>query len=180
MPVVITPEEMNRRNQVFWAQQGRLMRERLARPELLALALKYLADEANRLVPVKYRMGFEQALQFAEESSDILLKSVQVAAARKAGSAPKADALQVFIKQLVSRQPSMSLTELVKMLEEQQGLGFIEDIDKHELSFIGGRKGSKTVPISGLKDRLSRAKRAVRSGKRVRRPKSRKRDSANS
>ena len=27
------------------------MQERLGRPELLALALKYLADEASRLIP---------------------------------------------------------------------------------------------------------------------------------
>ena len=40
MPVVITAEEMNRRNKAFWARQDRVMQERLGRPELLALALR--------------------------------------------------------------------------------------------------------------------------------------------
>jgi hypothetical protein len=171
MPVVITAEEMNRRNKVFWARENSLMQERLGRPELLALALKYMADEASRLIPMKHRMGLEQSLQLAEESSDILLKSVHVAAARRAGSAPKADALQMFIKQLVLQRPSLSLSELTKVLEAQQGLGFIEDFDKDEISFVGGRKGSKSASRSGLKDRLSRAKHAVGGGKSARQSK---------
>jgi hypothetical protein len=136
------------------------MQERLGRPELLALALKFLADEASRIVPMKHRMGFEQALQAAEECADLLKKPVQSAAARKAGSAPKADALQIFIKMVVAKHPSISVADLMLKIKYQQGAGFVEDITEDEICFVNGDKGLKCAPISGLKDRLSRAKRS--------------------
>ena len=86
------------------------MDRRLKRRELVLVAAEFLAEEAKRHVPVGHRRSFEKALEDAEGAADIfaramgenpdLAKPVLIEAARKAGSAPKMDALGKLIEEL--------------------------------------------------------------------------------
>lgn len=168
MPVVMTPSEMNRLNKTFWAAQKVLMDQRVQRRELVLVAMAFISEEAKRHVPVGHRRTFEKALQDAEEVVDIigqpqpteipLGKAALVEAARKAGSAPKADALTRLIRRLVAKRPSLSLQELVSTLESLKGLGIIHDVGAGLVWFTNRGKQLKDVPLSGLRGRLSRAK----------------------
>jgi hypothetical protein len=166
MPVVITADEMNRRNKAFWDCENKLMQERLQKPEILTVAVRDLESEAWRQVPIRNRKTFESALQDAEEVAAILVgPSFQASmqnAARKAGSAPKSDALALLIREIVRAQPDISLAELISKLDGQREPGIIQDLEDGGIWFANGPNDSKHAPVSGLKDRLSRAKKEIR------------------
>jgi septum formation inhibitor-activating ATPase MinD len=168
MYVVITPRQLNSFNKKFWKKQNALMNRRLKRRELVMAAAQFLADEARRHVPMGYRRSFETALADAEQAALILATegtvgdafaiSILAASARKAGSARKIDDLGKLIEQLVARQPTMSVQELTAILDQQKGIGLIQDVDDGGIWFTNKGKWSKRVPLSGLRSRLSRAK----------------------
>lgn len=85
----------------------------------------------------------------------------------KAGKAAKADALQLLIYELVEANPDISAKELLKILnsgdEDANCDGIILSIGDNYIEFENGKKKSglinfKKAKVSGLKDRLSRAK----------------------
>jgi hypothetical protein len=56
------------------------------------------------------------------------------------------------------------VTDLLKHLQSLQDLRqVVDDIDEEGITFTGRNGHSKNAPISGLKDRLSRAKAALKS-----------------
>lgn len=66
--------------------------------------------------------------------------------------------LDLLIEREVLRNPDISEKELVRTLEGQIGRAVIDEMDGDQIDF---RDGSKPRKISGLKDRLSRAKRRL-------------------
>ena len=66
--------------------------------------------------------------------------------------------LDLLIELELRSNPDISEKELVRALERQIGRGVIDEMDGDQIDF---RDGSKPRKISGLKDRLSRAKRRL-------------------
>jgi hypothetical protein len=87
--------------------------------------------------------------------------------AREAGRAKKPDALHPAILDLVRKDPSMTVAKLKGMLTRDRFPGLIEDVDEEEIWFRqpdGSEDGRlEGARVSGLKDRLSRAKKALKS-----------------
>src|SRR5437868_6960319 len=63
--MVVSLSELNSRNKDFWAVQSMLMLERLADPVLGPAAMRALASEHDRGVPVRSRLTLELALEQA-------------------------------------------------------------------------------------------------------------------
>jgi hypothetical protein len=62
----------------------------------------------------------------AEKTNEIALKGL----ARKGGYAPKGDALQELILEIVRKDPSISEKQLIVMLEGEAGAGVVTSIDE--------------------------------------------------
>lgn len=78
---------------------------------------------------------------------------------RRASLPRKVDPLQQLIEQIVRSRPKISCKELERALRGEIGKGVIFDIDETEISLIDDKRAP--VPLSGLKDRLTRAKRKI-------------------
>jgi hypothetical protein len=75
----------------------------------------------------------------------------------KSAKNPRPDPLSDLIKKIVDKKPDITAKSLPDELEKYKGHGVIDDIDETEISYyVKGKE--KESPISGLKDRLSRAK----------------------
>lgn len=153
---------MNQANREFWAQQSPLLPRRLADEGLRQIILSRLHDEQIRL-PVALQKSFDALGDEAEEYKSVLVRQ----RARNAGSRKKTDKLQEVIMAIVRKSPNITTRELSDKLRAQASLGAeIEAIEDGQILFQG-RRGTRPVlssaPVSGLKDRLSRAKKILGS-----------------
>mgnify|MGYP001443759696 FL=1 len=82
---------------------------------------------------------------------------------RKIGRKPRIDKLQERILEIVKIKPEITEKNLLLELENEKNLGVIEDVDDEAITFIDKKGKSKTAPITGLKDRLSGAKKRLKS-----------------
>jgi len=132
------------------------------------LAMKDMRSEIARAVPVRSQKSFEQALEDAEGARSI----VQSAFSRRGGKMPKSDALQDLIREVAFWDPGITVRQLLRELMRRQGEGVVVSIEGKCQTLAGeGRRihfedhngTSKTAPVSGLKDRLSRAKKKITS-----------------
>jgi hypothetical protein len=86
---------------------------------------------------------------------------------KQIASKRRPDALQELIISLVQKTPSISVKNLLKALKSMDGelsdAEVIEEITDDEIYFIENGKGGNIAPISGLKDRLTRAKKIIKS-----------------
>ena len=161
-----TPREMNEWHREYCGKQSKLMEERMAEEDVLDVAIKDLQSEALRQVPVYFQKSFEGALESAAVSKVRFQKSgaknFQSDFSRKGGMAPKTDALQKLILARVCVNLVITERQLLNHLKEKCLGGVVIDIDER-LGIIdfdnGGRK--KSARITGLKDRLSRAKKMI-------------------
>jgi hypothetical protein len=71
--------------------------------------------------------------------------------------------LQSLIEKIVGERPRITARQLEEKLRSYQGLGIIADIDEEVISFANKDDRLKDAKVSGLKDRLSRAKAKVKS-----------------
>lgn len=78
---------------------------------------------------------------------------------RQEGAA-KVDALQELILKSVLRNPRLTEKELLRILHENKSDSFIWDIDK-QFVYYKSKGRDKQAAISGLKDRLARAKKKL-------------------
>jgi len=72
-------------------------------------------------------------------------------------SRPRQDRLGEIIEDIVKKNPNIKHPELVMEIEKLRGQGVIETVSDSEIEWRDGEK-TEGAPISGLKDRLSRAK----------------------
>jgi hypothetical protein len=152
--------ELNRLNAKFWQRETSEAERRSADPDLLPLALADLASDDRRLVPLSRQKSLEQALMDAEAllDSPILVRRGQRRLSLLGGKAKKPDALQCLIIKIVSGQPQITEKKLLHELKMAGDVrDVVEDIEDGTIYFVDGGR-SKSAPISGLKDRLSRAK----------------------
>jgi hypothetical protein len=160
---LITLGAINARNELFWAKQSRLTKQRIANRLCYDAAKRDMNSEAIR-VAFRERKSLDQALSDA----DITVKRVRRSVARAererrrsisriGGLSPKTDALQILIQRLVREMPGMSRRDLWHRLKDELGNGTISVIDGKEIKFLTA--SVKIRSCTGLKDRLHRATR---------------------
>ena len=164
-----TLAQINQRNRQFWAKESELMQRRIADKTLFNLAETERQSEVLRQVPVKSQKSTAQALADAETARKIIQSSFS----RKGGTAAKSDALQELILEVVLEYPKITVVKLLRELTKRLGDGIVDRIEEkcetvagegRRIHFFQGHDGAqKTASVSGLKDRLSRAKKKIAS-----------------
>jgi hypothetical protein len=159
---------INAWNEKFWAKQARLTERRIGDPISYDAAKRDMNSEAIR-VAIRERKSLDQALADAEETVKEVGKAVRKRVitaererrkrvCRSGGLARKTDALQLLIQRCVGETPETNQRGLLHQLKREQGGGTITAIDEKEIQFRTSKGKLKSAPISGLKDRLHRAK----------------------
>ena len=146
----------------FWEEQNASRERRLADEAVQETAFARLSDEQKRGVPVRYQAPLEKLLADAEADK----KRFLCQQARKGGQSKKSDTLQQAIVELVRSDPAITAAGLKLMLTRDRFPELVLDVDDETITFApdGSKDGRlKDAPISGLKDRLSRAKKALDS-----------------
>lgn len=117
-----------------------------------------MAAETQRRLPIRWQVSIYEALRDAE----IAKRRFLAEQSRRAGSAEKTDALQTFIIEAVRANSSITVVQLLdKLRQAQQPGGLIEDIDDEAIFFVDAKGRLKTARVTGLKDRLSRARKKL-------------------
>jgi hypothetical protein len=151
--------DLNRLNQKFWERERIYMGARMADATILKTGLELLKLDTQRGVPLCWQKPFEMALAEGEG----LKRLVMSQEGKKAGEAKKTDALQQVIVDVVRERPDITSPQLRDHLLERCNTPPLEGTDEDAILFAGhgGRTGG--ARISGLKDRLSRAKKSLNS-----------------
>src|SRR6202451_1167090 len=158
---------INLQNQQFWLEQSELLSRRIQDTTLRDIAMADLSAEAAMMVPVRNRKSLEQALSHAEKSLGIFQRNFS----RKGGKAAKIDGLQRVILEIVRATPDINTQRLLQKLRKMANEGHpvvlkvdqkreLLDDQTEQIHFKNGGM-DKTSPVSGLKDRLSRAKKIL-------------------
>ena len=158
-----TISEINERHRQFWEEQILLRDRRIADEAIRETAFARLSDEHARGVPIYHQTTIEKLLEDAERDKERFLSQQ----GRKGGRAQKSDALQQAILDLVQSHPDITEAKLKDMLTRDRFPELIQDVDEDTICFVrpdGSKDGRlKEAPLSGLKHRLSRAKKALKS-----------------
>ena len=152
---------LNRRNREFWSVQQLSLEHRMADAAIRETAFDIMNAEQKRL-PIYYQTSIYEALETGERAKRRCLSQQ----ARKGGSAEKTDALQRLIEQFVEHNPHGTEPQLRSKLREHQAIDPIQDVNDEVVFFTTSDGRTKTAMLSGLKHRLTRArKRALKEKK---------------
>lgn len=154
-----TLSEINQLHRGFWLHQRALLQGRMANEAVRLSAFEVIDAQQLQGMPLRHRATLERALEDAERIG----RRFSLQHARKGGRARKADALQNLIEEIVQAQPAISARWLRQKLESLQGIDVIQDVGDGVIFFTNHDGGTKEASLAGLKDRLSRAKRKLRS-----------------
>jgi len=149
---------MNEHNREFWGRENPLLSTRISDNALCEITMMMLSDEQARL-PVYYQNSVSELARKAEQFQKIALTH----RAKKAGRKKKTDSLQCLIEAIICRRPHVTASELKEMLTRDRYPNVITDIEGCCIYFQTKKGTEKSAKISGLKDRLFRAKRAQMS-----------------
>jgi hypothetical protein len=164
MAAAPSPAEMNRRHREFWDVESQVFERRLADPQLVAAATEDMNSEILRRVPIYSRKTMELAFEDAEKRR----AKIRSGDGSKGGRPRRGDALQGLIEEIVSARPAISsASALLEQLREFQYQGVVTDIEDDKIWFRDARDASRSAPISGLKNRLTRARKSAKSRKPV-------------
>jgi hypothetical protein len=152
---------MVERHAAFHAERQKQLEQQLT-PITFKLAMEQRLSEAKRGIPINY-WSFEGGVEDAARASAIVIGEL----ARKGGRSKKTDALQELIIDIVRDKREITVPRLLARLLELTGAGIIDDVDTEgdpiPMIYFRGHNGRNGMaPISGRKDRLSRAKKFVR------------------
>jgi hypothetical protein len=129
-------------------------------------AVSELVFEMMRAEQARLPFGHQSSLHELAESAGSLKAIVLEQQGRKGGTSKKTDALQRLIIEIVTKHPRITGTQLRDRLTRERYPHVIEDVDQGYIHFKqpdGSEDGkSKKAAILGLKDRLSRSKRALK------------------
>ncbi len=157
---VLSPEETNARNRVFWEERNKEFWRQLGHSFIVEQVMKDVQRDIDRHVPVGFRLSMEDLAELNEER----LKDTQRYSARRGGLAKKTDALQQRIIELVRGNPQLTSAGVLAKLRDTQGpAGVVCDVTEQHISIERSDGRIEDVPISGLKDRVSRARKALRT-----------------
>jgi hypothetical protein len=145
----------------------------LAKDEAVFItAVETLVSENQRQVPSANQKSFTEALVDAEKIRRRFLTELS----RAGGRSAKSDPLQKLIKELVANHPNITSRALLEELRKQERGPVIEEIAEEYIHFRVARSGtgrsgdecaqgdwSVRAPLSGLKHRLTRARKEVLS-----------------
>ena len=165
---MVTPAELNRIYAAFWEAESTKFQERMKNPVLREGAWARVKSEVTRLVTTRSLISFEEASaqeeQTAQKVEDQIKQRVVSDFGRRGGSVEKVDALQSFILSVVAKKPSIGVSELLDVIRDAAGPDRpIVDTDEDSISFVGAKDRLREAPIAGLKDRLWRAKKKLKS-----------------
>jgi hypothetical protein len=155
--VKMTIKEINRLNAEFWTDQDAFLKERMADAAVRETAFEAMETETLKGLPLFYQKSIYEALADADRAR----KRFMSQHARKGGLARKTDVLQELIERIVERNSAITLQALEARLREHQGTEPIEDFSDGTISFTNHDGRMKDAALSGLKDRLSRAKKKL-------------------
>jgi hypothetical protein len=155
----MTIKEINQLNMEFWADQDALLKERMADAAIRVTALEAMEAETLKGLPLYYQKSIYEALADADRARRRFMSQH----ARKGGLAGKTDTLQELIERIVERNSPITLRALEAQLREHRGIEPIQDFSKGTISFTKHDGRTKDAALSGLKDRLSRAKKKIGS-----------------
>ena len=182
----ISPRQLNELNRQFWAQQSELTERRCSDPILYAIATASMDSEVIIGVPLKLRKTLDLALAEAADEKIRLPSDSQFIGpraskedslrdfCRKGGKALKGDTLSRLIEDLVRRDPTINKKALLIELQRQTNLddSIVISIDEEadvlagdvrKIAFEDRNENQKSAPISGLKNRLARARAKINS-----------------
>jgi hypothetical protein len=161
--------EINQRNERFWAERSELLNRQTQDAALCLIAMKDLSSEKIRKVPFESRKSFEECLAHADDSKTIILQAFS----QKGGKAAKSDALQRWILDTVRGDEKISSGQLLIKIRKlaKKGDSIFSKVsresdtsnDQTEHIYFDDNGESKTAPVTGLKDRLSRARKKIPS-----------------
>jgi hypothetical protein len=158
---------LNIRHRRFWRRQSAIALKRLSDPALFKLAFRDMRSEEQRGIPVKHRKSLELALEDASTISLEVAKDTFVLAhrefSRKGGLARAPSPLQNLIENIVRQAPKLDRNGLMLRLKQESGEGVIASVDRTFISYFAHDGSVRTSRVSGLKDRLSRAKEKISS-----------------
>ena len=133
--------------------------------------MKEVLSETSRCVQLSVQKSFEEALADAESTQKLVLSNFS----RRGGRSRKSDALQELILEIVRGHPTITRTQLLAKLKGQAGEGVVSSIDRKSdvlagddvnVHFFDDRANKeKIAAVSGLKDRLGRAKKSIRANR---------------
>ena len=165
---LLTTKDLNEQNRRFWQIQSDLLEKRMSDELLFDIATMDMRSETHRQIPIYSQKTLEQALADAEKVKN----AFQSDFSRKGGSAHRCDALQSLIETIVVENPKITQGQLLRELRRDRAVGIVTSIDEEsdtladeakEINFVNEDGTPKTASVSGLKDRLSRAKRQIAS-----------------
>ena len=156
---MISISEINEVNQRSWEHENMLRERRMKDPAIQEVALRTLADEQLRGLPTYYQTTLEKSLADAEYAKQRFLSQQ----GRKGGQAKRFDPLQQAILDLVRSRPGITHANLRDLLTRERFPGLIDDVDETNIYFVQPDGRLKESPLSGLKHRLSRAKKTLKS-----------------
>ena len=170
----ITLKQINQQNLAFWETNTTLMNKRLENDVIREMGLQTISSTREVNLPIKLRMPLEVALEIADNNFEKIKATVKEDIkvevkkdfALIGGRAIKEDPLQKYILALVQTRPDITSPQLLKVLVNEVGCGLIEEVDQDDeglIYFKNGKGKRNDAEISGLKDRLSRAKKKINS-----------------
>lgn len=150
-------KELNEKHESFW-------QKKVAETEQWAEKYPHNTKEVSEIIGEAADDGnLHNPKKIDKSSFYIQMEKAQLRrnadnAARAQG--PRGDALDNRIKEIVAINPEISQKDLLSLLQNEAGLGGpITDIDEENIFFkFNSASPEKNSPISGLKSRLSRAK----------------------
>lgn len=164
----LTLMQLNNWHKRFWRAQSKLADNRISDETIFTLATVDMYSETVRGVPLRQKKSIEQALEDAHHAQ----RFVRSEFSRRGGKTPGCDVLQSMIEKIVTGNPRMSERQLFHELTRQQVNGTVTSIDREAdvrageprmIHFVSNDATLKRAPLSGLKDRLYRAKKKIKS-----------------
>jgi len=147
-------EIINQANAEFWIEQKTKMQSRVEDEQLRDQAMAELENERLRGVPLKNQQTLEAALQGAANFKANVISGQ----ASKAAKAQRSDRLQTLILKAVENDATITRHRLLQYLRRQADGDVIEYVDGVSIGFTDESGRPMSAKVSGLKDRLSRAK----------------------
>jgi hypothetical protein len=151
----LTQRDLNEQGERFWSDVNAKFQLTITRnPSILQEALADLQADSVRY-PVYFQRSLEQAVFDAKDKRELHQREF----ALKGVYAREADPLSSFIAEIVKQKPRITAPELLQYLKDTAPIPPIAEVDNDEIQLSNG----KVVPVSGLKDRLYRAKKKNKS-----------------
>jgi hypothetical protein len=152
---------INQRNRHFWKEQCEkttmlMSDDSVSEVAILLMNADLKLRTATGCASLDYHVGVAEQVR----------QTVQKSFARRGGKARKCDALSQLIFEIVRDRPSITLPKLVHELRGERGAGIVTKIDSEGdaltgvsmIHYVDDNDKSHSVPLSGLRHRLARAK----------------------